>query len=95
MGSILKIHKELSKELNCSWGNKENLYLLKKDLSVQENLDAAMQKFPMLKKLVNEYKFPLEEIERCRKECSQFVFSEEKSIWQLKEFFGYWLIKLH
>ena len=52
----------------------------------------AIRKFPILKKLVKKYKFSLQEIERCRKECHEFVFSEGEEIWQLKEFFRHWLM---
>lgn len=94
MITIFDRNKDLSKELNCSWGDKDDLDLLKKDLSVTENLTMAMNRFPMLKKLVKKYRFSLQEIERCRKECNEFVFSEGDEIWQLKEFFRHWLLPL-
>lgn len=89
---LFKKHKDLSEELNCSWGNRDDLHLLEKDLSIEENLTMAMNRFPMLEKLVNKYKFSLQEIERCRKECCYYVFSDKNEILQLKEFFSYWLL---
>ena len=85
---------DLSKELNCPWGDRSNKHLLQKDLSVEENLNAAMESFPILKKLVKKHKFSLQEVERCRKECNTFVFSEEHEISQLKEFFRHWVLFL-
>ena len=93
--NLFSKQKDLSKELNCSWGDKGDLHLLQKDLSIDENLTMAMGRFQILKKLVKKYKYSLEEIERCRKECHKFVFSEGKEIWQLKEFFRYWLLYYH
>ena len=90
--TIFSKHQDLSEKLNCSWGDKDDLYLLKKDLSNNTNLSMAIRKFPILKKLVKKYKFSLQEIERCRKECHEFVFSEGEEIWQLKEFFRHWLM---
>ncbi len=92
MGKLFDKQKDLSTELNCSWGNKDDLHLLENDLSIIKNLTMAMDHFPMLKKLVNKYNFPLQEIERCKKECHEFVLSEEDGIWQLKEFFRHWLL---
>ena len=92
MSTLFNKHKDLSKELNCSWGDEDDLHLLKKDLSINENLTMAMTRFPMLEKLVKKYKFSLQEIERCRKECHEFVLSEGEEIWQLKKFFRHWLI---
>lgn len=86
---------DLSKELNCSWGNKEDLHLLQEDLSIEENLTMAMNRFPILKKLIKEYKIPLQEIERCRNEYYIFNLSEGDDLWMLKEFFRHWLMKLH
>lgn len=94
MRTLVSKHKNLPKEFKCSWGDKSNLHLLKKDLSNAENLKMAMERFPMLEKLVNRYEFSLQEIERCRKECHNYVFSERDEIWQLKEFFRHWLIRL-
>lgn len=94
MISMFSKQKDLSKEFNCSWGDKGDLHLLKKDLSIDENLTIAMGRFPILEKLVKKYKYSLEEIERCRKECQEFVFSEGEEIWQLKEFFRHWLLRL-
>ena len=87
-------HDDLSKKLNCSWGDRMDVHLLKKDLSNNENLTIAMNRFPILEKLVKKYKFSLHEIERCRNECNQFVFSESEGIWELKEFFRHWTLWL-
>ncbi len=92
---LFKKRKDLSEKLNCSWGDKDDLYLLKKDLSIDENLKAAMNQFPMLKKLVEKYKFSSKRVERCKRECNNFVFSEGNGIWQLKEFFRHWLMSLY
>ena len=92
MNTVFSKYQDLSGKLNCSWGDKGDVHLLKKDLSIDENLTMAMRKFPILKKLVKEYKYSLQEIERCRKECNEFMFSERDEIWQLKEFFGHWLM---
>ncbi len=91
---IFHQHQDLSEKLNCSWGNKGDLYLLEEDLSNNANLSKAMRKFPILKKLVKKYKYSLQEIERCRKECNEFLFSEGEEIWQLKEFFRHWFMYL-
>ncbi len=94
MITVFSKSQDLSKEFNCSWGNKDDLYLLKKDLSIKENLSMAMQKYPILKKLVKKYNYSLQEIEKCKKECNEFVFSDKEEIWQLKEFFRHWLLSL-
>lgn len=92
MDIIFSKSKELDKKLNCSWGDKENAYLLKEDLSVEENLTKAIEHFPMLKKLIEENKFSPEEVQRCNKECLNFVPAENDAIWDLKEFFGHWYV---
>ena len=92
MNIIFSKHKNLDEELNCPWGDKENAYLLKEDLSVQENLNKAIEYFPMLKKLVEENKFLPEEVQRYSQECLSFVFAENDEIWQLKEFFRHWYV---
>ncbi len=94
MATIFIRHPDLSEKLNCSWGDKDDLYLLKEDLSKKKNLSMAMRKFPVLEKLVKKYKYSLQEIERCRKECHILDLSDEEKIWQLKEFFRHWLMFL-
>ena len=94
MATIFIRHPDLSEKLNCSWGDKDDLYLLKEDLSKKKNLSMAMRKFPVLEKLVKKYKYSLQEIERCRKECNEFVFSDGEGIYQLKEFFRHWFMYL-
>lgn len=92
MNIIFSKSKDLDKKLNCSWGDKENAHLLKEDLSVEENLNKAIEHFPMLKKLVEENKFSPEEVQRCNKECLCFVPAEKDEIWDLKEFFRHWYV---
>ena len=83
---------EISYEDKVATG--EVLSKFNEDLSNNENLTIAMNRFPILEKLVKKYKFSLQEIERCRKECNQFVFSESEGIWELKEFFRHWTLWL-
>ena len=77
MNIIFSKSKDLNKKLNCSWGDKEYAYLLKEDLSIEENLNKAIEHFPMLKKLVKENKFSPEEVQRCNMECFNFVPAEK------------------
>ena len=90
MNIIFSKSKDLDKKLKCSWGDKEYAYLLKEDLSIEENLNKAIEHFPMLKKLVEENKFSPEEVQRCNMECFNFVPAEKDEIWDLKEFFRHW-----
>ncbi len=85
---------DLSKELNCSWGDKGDVHLLEKDLSIDENLKMAMERFPMLEKLVKKHNFSSQVIEAYKQECYIFVCSESEEFCQLKEFFRHWLPSL-